>query len=59
MDKQVKSERFELRVTPEEKKRLVELASTAGLSVAAYIIGSALGGLAGDKIVEHRKRNRG
>lgn len=52
MKPNTKTERFELRCSVDEKRRLVELASMAGLSVAAYVLGTALGGSAADKIIE-------
>lgn len=43
--------RFELRLTPEEKATLSRLASSAGLSIAEFILCKTLGEKLGDKIV--------
>lgn len=38
-----KTARVELRITPEEKEKLVLLASLAGVSITEYLIGRAIG----------------
>lgn len=47
MEKEIKSERIEIRVTPQQKEDIQTLAWYSGLSVTAYLIDVALG----DKVV--------
>lgn len=49
---ETKTEVFQLRVTPSEKETLKTLAAAAGVSVAGYILGSALGDAIGQKIID-------
>lgn len=53
-----KSERIELRVTPDEKKQLYELATMAGMSVAAYLLGNSIGDRVGDSILKMTRKGR-
>lgn len=54
-----KSERIGLRVTPEQKQRLIEAAETLGLSLSGYLAFCAferIGEKLGDKILENKKK---
>ena len=53
--------RIDLRVSSEEKQKIVALASAAGLTVSAYLIGLALGDKFGQVIVDsvHAKTGSG
>ena len=52
------SENIILRVTPEEKRLLVEEASKVGLSMSGFLLFEALGEKLGDSILESRRRGR-
>lgn len=47
-----KTERLEIRLTPDEKSTLFKLAKIAGVSVSAYILGEALGDMLGQQIMK-------
>lgn len=49
---QTKSEVLQIRLSPAEKETLKTLAAAAGVSVAGYILGSALGDAIGQKIID-------
>lgn len=49
--------RIDLRVSSEEKSKIVSLAAAAGLSVSAYLLGLALGDNLGGVIVDSVHRN--
>lgn len=49
-----KSDRLYMRVSPEEKRQIVEMAKKAGVSVAGLVLGVLLGDLAGQVIVRGR-----
>lgn len=49
---QTKSEVLQIRLSPAEKETLKTLAAAAGMSVAGYILGSALGDAIGQKIID-------
>lgn len=45
-----RTETLSMRLTPEEKKKLKELAAAAGLSVTGFLIGKALGDAIGQMV---------
>lgn len=47
-----------IRVTPEEKRIVVEEAAKLGLTVSGFLIGKAIGEKLGDAILDARKRGR-
>lgn len=49
---QTKSEVLQIRLSPAEKETLKTLAAAAGMSVAGYILGSALGDAIGQKTID-------
>lgn len=49
---QTKSEVLQIRLSPAEKETLKTLAAAAGMSVAGYILGSALGDAIGQKMID-------
>lgn len=49
---QTKSEVLQIRLSPAEKETLKTLAAAAGMSVAGYILGSALGDVIGQKMID-------
>lgn len=52
-----KTERLEIRLTPEEKSQLFQLATMAGMSVASYLLGNSLGDKIGDVILKQKKES--
>lgn len=50
-----RTERINLRVTPEEKQRLVEAAAVAGLTLTGYLLGDKLGQLIIDGFTKPKK----
>lgn len=53
-----KCSRIDLRVTPEEKAQLQQMAFELGLSVSALLLGAAFGDIAG-KVILNSRRARG
>lgn len=47
-----KTERLEIRMTVEEKEMLKKLAAAAGVTMAGYLIGNALGDAIGQTILK-------
>lgn len=46
-----------MRLTPEEKSQLFQLATMAGMSVASYLLGNSLGDKIGDVILKQKKES--
>ena len=47
-----RTEYIGIRVTPEEKNKLKELAAAAGMTLTAYLVGKAFGEKIGDQIAK-------
>lgn len=52
-----KTERFELRLTKDEKDTLTHLAKLAGLTVSAYVVSVAIGDAIGQQILKGFEKN--
>lgn len=53
-----RTEYIGIRVTPEEKELLKNLAAAAGVSLTGFLLGSAIGDKLGDQYVKSMKRKK-
>lgn len=47
-----------IRLSQSEKQELKRLAARAGLSVGAFLLGLAMGDIAGEKIIDHLQKEQ-
>lgn len=53
-----RTETFSMRVTPEEKAQVKAKASALGLTVTSYLLGLALGTIAGQNMQKQRAKEK-